>query len=365
MSTNQTSVTATQSSFRRRAVLIRQGLFATGIFFFAPASSCDGGERNSIGECPFEEECSDKTPDGLLFRGPTIGEAFFDSNGVKTIAVGGTQRIAVSRAESGKRLPVHTATMEGDVGTVTENQDVVQWAGRGPANGFLRIVDQDGLLLDRIALASSMIDSISIAQSLSDSLNHQAGANILFASGGGGVIRLLDTAGNILVDESMIISGSGVLQTGWDSFSITAPTGPRQIRIVSAGTEKAITINVVAPPDRVTNLWTTTELESTTQSFLCFSAFAGPASVHANWTFTVENGTLGSTRLDGCVMATAGQVGTMKVRAQAGTASHDLVLNVTPKRRRASSPATMLSPEMAEHGQVAGGSMEGERAAAQ
>lgn len=74
---------------------LRAGLVGLGLLLSMASGS--PGERAETGQCPPGEVCSDATPSGLRFHGPSFGDEFLSSEAVEVTAVGGTQTLRVEQ----------------------------------------------------------------------------------------------------------------------------------------------------------------------------------------------------------------------------------------------------------------------------
>jgi hypothetical protein len=107
--------------------------------------------------CPADEVCSPSTPEGLRFLGPRYLDdiTFFPDETAKPIAVGGTQTITIEGVGDFK------AEVDGpelEVVEVAPPRVTVRAKTIGAAR--LRIVDEYGLLYDRVSLAGYKVDRI-------------------------------------------------------------------------------------------------------------------------------------------------------------------------------------------------------------
>src|SRR5690242_501562 len=116
------------------------------------SSSSEAGDRAENG-CPDDEDCSPDTPDGLYFTGARLGDRVL-TEGVPATAVGGTQTVKVwSDEDAQAAFTGFRAAVKGTAftaGSPAGNAVVLTGAASGEA--YLRIVDAEGLLYDRIAL---------------------------------------------------------------------------------------------------------------------------------------------------------------------------------------------------------------------
>lgn len=306
---------------RTRALRIVARLaLASGLFFFTTASSCDAGDR-ALGGCPEGEVCDPATEDGLHFEGPILGEGLFDPGQVKTLAIGGRQDVHVFDVDNaGHHVALtesFTPTFEGGGIAIERTQaNVVTLRGTAAADGLLRILSSEsGELFDRIRVAAQPIETIELAPSLV-MLFQDAGDSVLYAPGAVGFVSLRGS-GSSLVDEDATITGQGITQRDWDSFSIgNLGVGIHQVT-VTAGDQAPVTLQLeIARATSLTGLLDG-ELVRGRNSFVCFGALSGTRPIHAAWDFEADNGTLEPSNFQGCVEVRPGSSDTVTVRAHA------------------------------------------------
>ena len=336
--------------------IVQAGL-ACAIAVFAPAASCDGGDRNVGGACPDQEVCADGTEDGLHFVGPIIGDGFFDYGELKTIAHGGTQtvrlEVTADHAREAFDLP-YDAAIDGAAAHIeTQQANVLVLRGDASEDDYLRITDPaDGALYDRIRIATREVGRIGLARSLADLL-----------------AKTPD--GLRVVDDTMVITGAGVTQTKWDELQLgNLGVGSHPITVVAAGRTSTIQIPVAAGPDRLELAFGDgADLELGSHRVVCFAAFLGARYIHVPWTFEAENADVEATRFEGCVDLVARSTGTVTIHAQGGGLAIDRTLTAVmppgkPQTRRAAAAAELRAFVASQApGELHFGDTAGERAA--
>ncbi len=344
---------------RTRALRIVARLaLASGLFFFTTASSCDAGDRALGGSCPDGEICDPATEEGLHFQGPIVGEGLFDSGEVKTLAVGGRQDVRVFDTDNlGHHVALtqpFTPTFDDGGITIERTQaNVVTLRGNAAADGLLRINSADsGELFDRIRVAAQPIASVRLSPTLV--ILFQDGADsVLYSPGAAGFVGLQSTAGS-LVDEDTTITGAGITQRSWDSFTIgnLAP-GMHQLS-VTAGDRASIALTFeIGHPDSVISLFDN-EIVRPRPAFVCFGALAGTRPIHAAWTFEADGGTIEDSGFEGCTSVRAGAGDSVTVRAVADGISTELVLQVVESRSKRNAIGRAAMPERTQFLNTAG-----------
>lgn len=337
---------------------LAQAGLAAAIAVFSPAASCgDGGYRNQTGACPEGEVCSPETEDGLHFVGPIIAEGLFDSRGVKPLATGGTQSIAIELSVDGERSPfdlAYDATIDGTAATIEARQaNLLLLRGGAPSEDHLRIKDpSDGTLFDQIAISSQAITKIGLSRTFIDVIaGIPADDSILYAPGSSAYIELRGAPGYGLVDESMQISGSGITQTKWDQIRLgnLAP-GPHPITVVAGGQTAQLQVTVVAGPDRLELSWGGTQLELGVPHIVCYGSFLGTRYVHVPWGFNADGADVEPSYLEGCVNVTARKTGAVVIHVFGG----GLAIDHTASSVRAVRSKPTASPDPATEVATAG-----------
>jgi hypothetical protein len=151
-----------------------------------PLIGCYGGERYNTGECPAGETCSDLTPKGLQFVGNHLVDDILLS-GPRATAVGGTQTVAL-QYDRGDGVTValdlpFTADDDGGLGVKVSAQSgsQVTMLGAGSRTNYLRILDTDGLLMDRKELTGAALDRVELTPTDFESIPN--GTQLAFAPG--------------------------------------------------------------------------------------------------------------------------------------------------------------------------------------
>jgi hypothetical protein len=311
-----------------------------------PLVGCYGGERYNTGECPAGETCSDVTPTGLEFIGNSLyGEILL--SGPRPTAIGGTQAIALQyeRAD-GVEIALDqpfSADDDGGLGikvdAISGSQVIVR--GAGSRSNYLRILDIDGLLMDRKELTGAAVDTIALIPE--DLENVPAGKQLAFAAGArefgvaiyGDVQTSSGPRSQRLIDTSMDLQLAGATRKGWDAMTINAVVGTSTLA-VTAGDKPAANVDfvVVDHADSVAVIDPAPSTVAANQSTsVCFQAItAGRYVAGLSWTFVVDGVT--TTKTDGmlqrnCIsVSTQKTSGTVSVSASAGGQTTAMALTV-------------------------------------
>src|SRR5689334_11765192 len=224
-------------------------------FLSLPLVGCYGGERRNTGECPTGETCSDVTPTGLDFIGNRlIGELLL--SGPRPTAIGGTQAVALEY-DRGDGVDValdlpFSADDDGGIGVrvdrISGSQVIVR--GAGSRSNYLRILDSDGLLMDRKELTGAALDTIGLVPADFESV--PADKLLAFAPGErefgvalfGSVQTSSGPRNERLIDTSMQLSLAGSQRKSWDTLAVNATLGTTTVS-VTAGDKPAANIDFV------------------------------------------------------------------------------------------------------------------------
>ncbi len=311
------------------------------------------GERRDTGECPAGETCSDTTPTGLLFVGNAL---IWDwaASGPRATAVGGTQVIALEY-ERGDGVNValdipYTADDDGGLGVNVESQSGSQVTvrGAGSRSNYLRILDGDGLLMDRYELTGAALTRMDLVAADFETIPE--GTPIAFAPGErrlgvalyGDVQHSSGPVSERIVDTSMQLALAGAERTAWDTLKIQATVGTYALD-VTAGDKPMNTLDVVVV-DHADTLAMLPEQPTTIMpnesKSVCFEAkTAGRHVIGLDWTFTID----GVVKVqDGdwvnrnCItVSTTKTTGTVAVEAAAGgqSAAMSLTVGAAPREQ--------------------------------
>jgi hypothetical protein len=334
-----------------------------------PLVACYGGERYNTGECPAGEVCSDLTPRGLEFVGNSLVGSVLLS-GPRATAIGGTQVVALQyeRADGISVALDHAFTADDDGGlgvrvdSTSGSQVTVR--GAGSRKNYLRILDVDGLLMDRKELTGAALERMELVPAAHETLVD--GTPISFATGRrelgvalyGAVQSSSGPRSERLVDTSMALDLAGAQRVAWDTLRIDAPEGTYALA-VTAGDRPSNNLDVVvvsaADTLAVIGPAPTTIAPNQSQS-ICFQAKAGARQiVGLTWTYDVD----GATRIQGdnhfnrnCVtVSTTKTTGTVAIEASAGGRTTAMALTVGASAREqidhelAPRPALRTLPE--------------------
>lgn len=317
-----------------------------------PLVACYAGERRSSGECPAGETCSDETPRGLDFIGNHLINDLLLS-GPRATAVGGTQVVALEY-DRGDGVDValdvpYTADDDGGLGVKVESTSGSQVTIRGVASrkNYLRILDADGLLMDRKELAGAALSRMDLVANDYETISE--GSLIAFAVGErelgvalyGDVQHSSGPVSERIVDTSMVLALAGAEKIAWDTLRINAAVGTYALD-VTAGDKPVNTLDVVVVDhaDSVTALANApSTIMPNGSASVCFEAkAAGRHIIGLEWSFDVD----GTTKVQGesavnrnCVSVTTTKTtGSVAVQATAGGQSASVSLTVATAREQ-------------------------------
>lgn len=320
-----------------------------------PLVGCYGGERYNTGECPAGETCSDLTPKGLQFVGNHLVDDILIS-GPRATAVGGTQVVAL-QYDRGDGVTValdlpFTADDDGGNGVKVSAQSgsQVTMLGAGSRTNYLRILDQDGLLMDRKELTGAALSKIELVPSDFESI--PVGSDLAFAPGKrefgvalyGDVQHSGGPVSERIVDTGMTLELAGSTLKAWDTLEITDAQIGRSYLSVTAGDKPAASIDIVV----VDHADAVAAIEPAASSIMpngsqsiCFKATMadtnGPRYIAGlTWQFNVDGQakTQGDNTLTrNCISVTTTKTtGTVSVQATAGGQSATVTLAVGAAR---------------------------------
>jgi len=331
-------------------------------------AACYGGERYNTGECPAGETCSTLTPKGLQFIGNELaGE--LSLSGPRPTAIGGTQAVAL-QYDRGDGVTIaldlpYTADDNGGRGITVAGTSGSQVTvrGAGSFSNYLRILDEDGLLMDRKELTGAALSTMELvpvdyeAIPADMPLAWAKGTRKLAVALYGDVQTSTGPRAERLVDTAMQLSFAGAQRTNWDTLQIDAQVGSYLIG-VTAGDKPAAALDfiVVDHADSVAvqqNAPSTISPNNSTT--VCFSAVSGSRYVAGlTWTYQVDG--VQTTKGDGtlqrnCIaVSTAKTTGTVSVSAAAGGQSTAMALTVGAARTTGTNPAHIVSHAIATEG---------------
>jgi hypothetical protein len=317
-----------------------------------PLVACYAGERGSTGECPAGETCSDSTPRGLQFVGNHLVNDLLLS-GPRATAVGGTQVVALQYdrgdgVEVALDLP-YTADDGGGPGIKVDSTSGSQVTIRGAGSGknYLRILDTDGLLMDRKELAGAAVSRMELVSNDYETVSE--GTLVAFAVGErelgvalyGDVQHSSGPVAERLVDTSMQLALAGAETIAWDTLRINAAVGTYALD-VTAGDKPTNTLDVVV----VDHADTLAVLPSAPTTIMpngsvsvCFEAKAsGRHVIGLEWTFNVDGTAIvqGANAVNrNCVgVTTTKTTGTVAVTGSAGGQTASMSLTVAAAREQ-------------------------------
>jgi hypothetical protein len=327
-----------------------------------PLVGCYAGERRATGKCPAGETCSDVTPTGLDFIGNRLVDQLLLSGPLPT-AVGGTQVVALEY-DRGDGVDValdmpYTADDDGGIGvkvSATSGSQVTM-LGMGSRTNYLRILDSDGLLMDRKELTGAALKSMEIVTADYESISadrllaFNIGQRDLGVALYGDVQSSSGPASRRLVDTSMELGLTSAQRTAWDTLRIDLDPGTYPLTI-TAGDKPANTLDVVvvdhADSLSVMSNQPTTIVPNQSRS-VCFEALTGTRYIAGlSWAFDID----GASKIQGdgslqrnCVsVSTTKTSGTVNVLAMAGGHSATVSLTVALAREAHDATAPVIRP---------------------
>lgn len=270
-------------------------------FLALSLAACYGGERANTGECPAGETCSPATPNGLDFVGNKLANEILLS-GPRATAVGGTQVVALqyNRGDGvyvALDLP-YTADDDGGLGikVLGTTGSQVTIGGVNSRSNYLRILDADGLLMDRKELTGAALESMEIVPTDYESI--PAGTPIAFAPGArkigvalfGDVQKSSGPVSERIIDTSMKVELAGATRSAWDQLDVDAVVGTYPLS-VTAGDKPAATLDfvVVDAADSVVAINPPPSMQPNGSATVCFQASSGNRYIAGlTWHFNID-----------------------------------------------------------------------------
>jgi hypothetical protein len=319
-----------------------------------PLVACyDGaGERFETGQCPAGETCSDTTPTGLQFIGNRLYDVLVES-GPHPTAVGGTQVITLQ----GDGLTAdYIADDDGGLGVQVAGRngfDLTMW-GVASRSNYLRILDSDGLLMDRKELTGAVLDRVELVPSLWESV--PADRSLAFFAGDrtlgialyGDVQHDSGPASERIVDAKMKVALTGAQRVAWDAVEANLTPGTYPL-VVTAGDDASFALDVVVVDhaDSVSvQPGQPTTVNNDDYTFVCFEALSGGRYVaQASWSYAIDGEPAIPSIEPNCVGAITDKTsGTVTVDATAAGASTSITLSVGQLRPAHDAPPPALRP---------------------
>lgn len=217
----------------RRSALV---LSCAWLLAIALACTVEEGDRSSTGACPEGETCSSAAPEGLRFIGLALGGV--SSERLPPTAVWGRQTILVDGPGVPSASVETTSAWHLTLSELAPEEASFVVSAVSPGDTLVRVVDEDGLLLDRVSLRTAAIDTVDVAR-----LGDGGTASIVRGERTSLVVRLFDESGERIVDESLEITGEHVTTVSWDSVEVLLPAdwdgGDELILTATAGDRRA------------------------------------------------------------------------------------------------------------------------------
>jgi hypothetical protein len=207
----------------------------------------DRPDAGPNGNCPVGETCSDDTPSGLWFVGPSLGDEIFTSTSRKALARGGTQYITVARNSGGDPLTLDFDAMsDGPSLLITSAAPPrVTVTGGSPGTAYLRVLEPGtDLLYDRISFSTSAVSRVVAvpdgAYRAVDLFLEDAeldGIAVWLGATANVVLQLFNTNDTRLVDEEMTLAPSATWsRQAWDTLELQ----PSSAGAVSIGVDVGV-----------------------------------------------------------------------------------------------------------------------------
>lgn len=218
-------------AFPRLALLCAGLLLAVG--------SGSKGERAETGVCPPGETCSNETPSGLYFKGPSFADAWFNSD-VHPTAVGGRQTITIDPVGWLTHLydfDADFSTPAFTIASLAPPRVTVKAEAEGAA--YLRILEPGtGLLYDRLSISALKVSHVTVDPywSFLDPAQH-AGVELHYGGTPATFITRIFSGSTRLIDEDVTfepLAGASMdSSTGsiWDTASIQATEGATSLSV--------------------------------------------------------------------------------------------------------------------------------------
>lgn len=268
------------------------------------------GERADTGECPAGEACSPLTPNGLTFQGLRFSDVWLDG-GLHPTAAGGGQPITVrygtdSWGDGTAIFHPYTALTTDDAFTVTSAGATVDLRAASPASAYLRIVDDSGLLMDRIAIAALAPAQLHLRAQTTSTVS---GRPLALVPGRAVtlVAAIVAADGTRLVDDGLTLTSRGAptTQRSWDSLTVTAGTTGFEITTAVGGLTVVHPVAVASAAERL-ELQPHDPIRRGETTTVCVAAVAGANEVIGlGWTWSAPTGgqvTPMTGLLDNCAM---------------------------------------------------------------
>ena len=307
--------------------------------------------------CPEGEVCSDLTPSGLLF----VGDGIFrgGSEDLSPTAVGGVQRFVLADIGALPFAVETTGAIVAEVDPTSARSVLVTAVESG--GGYLRVVDPDGLLYDRIWLETANVSHATFEAFHVGDLLFVDGPGA-FWNGGRATARLTAWAGErVVIDRTMTVSsgvaaevepllGDDGTPRNWDAFVVTGlMNGDVSVAAVIGGVTRDVPIRVVSDTDEIVPALEIFAPPATIHgnATFCFAAIdGGRVVVGAPWSFDVDGALVsatGSTEVEECVFVEPLGAGRATIEVTGGTATRVFESMVEP-----SSPAPAPMPRALE-----------------
>lgn len=342
----------------------RRSPCACALFALFALSACEfttpGTRAGTGGYCPEGEDCSDYTPQGLYFKGPTFSDCLlFCDSGIKKTAVGGTQGVtayedewadfAFDRPFSAAILGESYAVEEVSPPDVTVRAEAPDWS-------ILRILDPtSGELFDRVSMNAASLDYVLLepANAMELGLIDELTPWAIYTEHASLVVALHDEHGGRLVDESMAVSLSSsspgaLARDRWDRVSLSGlEPGPVTLSVTAGEwAEREVEVDAVDAVDsieRITDLWDdpSEPLPVGRSASYCFRGLSeGVPVAGLDWAFTSTDAEIEPSVFGNCVSLVAEEVGTVALTATAAGAELTVTISVveTEQARATAAP---------------------------
>ncbi len=334
------------------------------------------GNNGDVDNCPEGEICSDKTPDGLRFRGPG---SYLGGN-LMAVAAGGRMQIEILDNSDYEPLAYESvARTSGQwVGVESQRTYVVDLRGVTSANGTetLRILDPETQeLFDRVRINVSPISSIGVTLDSQEKVTAaeptlRARPPALLAGGPPVTVNvsLLASDRRALYDGDLVVTASGAtlqsVESSWNDFTVRdTRVGTPELTVTAGGTtRRQPLLPVVSIIDRLeASLASGTQLSALARE-ICFVPVSGNYNVGGTqWTFSSTGGIRADRGLyANCATLTSTAVGAASITAMSSGVSLTVELTVTA----VPAPALAASADSASADSASADSASGDSASA-
>ena len=254
------------------------------------------GERARTG-CPTGETCSELTPNGLFFVGPSFQDDVFVS-GVKKLALGGTENIKAvteDRTDAPGYAPFTAASSGPAINIGSTDAPYVTVGGASAGVAYLRLLEPGtNDLLDRVQVEVLPVARASFGPiDLMDDTLTDGNWAIYPVDTTEIMLRMYSAGDERLVDNSAVITASADdagTQVAWDTISFVGAGSDVTFTAEAGGGARTATVPLVSTIDTITPITALGTITTSAGQTLCFRATSGTRIVAgAPWQFAGTN----------------------------------------------------------------------------